>query len=87
MQHSLQFRKQTRHFDKLLGVLVSDDTNDGMHIIDGIVRTYMFDKLKPTEVQESFEACLEASEAVRQQKLQQLWDADFSRFGIILGSL
>ena len=72
----MQFRKQTRHFfDKLLGVLASDVANDGMHIIDDIVRTYMFDKLKPTEAQESFEACLEACEAVRQQKLQQLWDA------------
>ena len=35
----------------------------------------MFDKLRPNEVQESFEACLQACEAARQQKLQQLWDA------------
>ena len=68
-------KANTPLLDKLLGVLASDDTNDGMHIIDDIVRTYMFDKLKPTEVQESFEACLQACEAARQQKLQQLWDA------------
>ena len=56
----------------IIGVRLHDDFTDGTHAIDDIARTYMFDKLKPTEVQESFEACLEACEAVRQQKLQQL---------------
>ena len=59
-------------FDELLEVLDAEKDGAGVLLFDEIVRTYMFDRLKPTSVRDAVENCFHACSVVRQKHFCRL---------------